>query len=467
MQAELTVRFRDPSEPVFREGRCRDLSRLGLVVETQVPAEVGSLVRFELAASSGVPVDGLARVAWVEGGLGGAMGLRFLRLDDQGQKRVAEWLRPAGAELEPPQDSVFTALSGAIADSLRPPPPPDEPPRDPRVSSTPPLRERVSSTPPLRERVSSLPPRERVSSAPPRERVSLAPARELGALLTPRDHSTPPAPLAALLAREPEPPSEPASGLRERQTPSEPIVASSRPALPDAVLAGRTFVVQDGVLTARVDLHALGRGLNALLFLLGLGVVGYAGYAWLAPAPRSSPTPSVTASEGARGARAPSRPVEPTEIAPGRPPSSAPAPAEAEVPTGIAVPKAVPAPDELRPALRAKSDKPSNAPPPPSLASDAPAVAPSPAPAESPPVETRLSQARACLVRGDNACVVALLEHDAQTDAEWALLVETLRVLRQADKAEATMQAYLTRFPAGARASAYRKLLGQKAEPSP
>jgi hypothetical protein len=283
---------------------------------------------------------------------------------------------------------------------------------------------------------------------PPREQSSLLP-------LSPRDHSNPPAPLAALLQPEPEPPPEPASGLRERTTPSEPAVVSPPAPAPDSAATGRTFVVRDGVLTARIELRRLGQASAVALLLFGIGVFGLAAYSAFAP-PEESAAYLPAGQGGAHGARAPSRPAPgiavPEAVAAHAAASSSEAPGREQPATAVA--------PKPRVQGRPKASADGSAEPP---AGAAPAsIAATTTTPGTPPPETRLAQARACLARGDNGCVLALLEHGAQTDAEWSLLIETLRVLRQADKAEQTMQAYLARFPSGARAAAYRKLLGQK-----
>jgi ABC transport system ATP-binding/permease protein len=71
------------------------------------------------------------------------------------------------------------------------------------------------------------------------------------------------------------------------------------------------------------------------------------------------------------------------------------------------------------------------------------------------PMET----ASACLVRGDNLCVIRALNNRAGTPQELALLIETFRTMGNVDQAYRNMASYVQRFPAANRAEAYREML--------
>jgi hypothetical protein len=80
----------------------------------------------------------------------------------------------------------------------------------------------------------------------------------------------------------------------------------------------------------------------------------------------------------------------------------------------------------------------------------------------TPPVSavSSLDQARECLRRGDNQCVVRVLENDARSAAALALLIETYRTLGDAGAAQRHMRTFVQRFPEDRRAERYNQLLG-------
>jgi len=70
-----------------------------------------------------------------------------------------------------------------------------------------------------------------------------------------------------------------------------------------------------------------------------------------------------------------------------------------------------------------------------------------------------MEAASACLVRGDNACVVRALNGRAQTAQELALLIETYRAMGNLEQATRNMATFVQRFPTTSRAGVYRDLL--------
>ena len=88
----------------------------------------------------------------------------------------------------------------------------------------------------------------------------------------------------------------------------------------------------------------------------------------------------------------------------------------------------------------------------------APAAAGNPEPA-SPPGQSPLQVASACLARGDNQCVIKALTGKTRTAQELGLLIETHRSLGNSDKAQIGMEQYVKQFPTGPKASTYRRML--------
>ncbi len=84
----------------------------------------------------------------------------------------------------------------------------------------------------------------------------------------------------------------------------------------------------------------------------------------------------------------------------------------------------------------------------------APSVAAPATPAASP-----YDDARACALTGDHACVVDRLRGHASTAREFELLIASLRSLGHDRDVETNMRLYLSRFPTGRQAAAYRQYL--------
>lgn len=74
------------------------------------------------------------------------------------------------------------------------------------------------------------------------------------------------------------------------------------------------------------------------------------------------------------------------------------------------------------------------------------------------------AEVRACVMRGDNACVVRLLEGRAQTEWQLSTLIEAYRARGQSAAALGHMRAYVQRFE-GARARQYRQILAAQGPP--
>jgi len=130
------------------------------------------------------------------------------------------------------------------------------------------------------------------------------------------------------------------------------------------------------------------------------------------------------------------------------PPAPAPPAAVPEAPT--------PAPRRER-APRARKAKPE-------ATSSAPTPAPTQVtqadePAPKADKKTPMEQARACLARGDNGCVVQALEGHTRSAAELEMLVETYRAMGNVTKAERAMRRYLEKYPDERRAGRYRQLV--------
>lgn len=70
-----------------------------------------------------------------------------------------------------------------------------------------------------------------------------------------------------------------------------------------------------------------------------------------------------------------------------------------------------------------------------------------------------MEDARACMVRGDNACVIRVLEGRARTEQELSMLIEAYRATGNQARALRHMRTFVSRFPNSPRARAYRQLL--------
>lgn len=87
------------------------------------------------------------------------------------------------------------------------------------------------------------------------------------------------------------------------------------------------------------------------------------------------------------------------------------------------------------------------------MAPSAPPVAP--APADD-------AEVRACILRGDNACVIRLLEGRASSERELSRLVEAYRARGQRAQAAGHMRTYVERYPSAPRANVYRQILSRR-----
>jgi ABC transport system ATP-binding/permease protein len=93
------------------------------------------------------------------------------------------------------------------------------------------------------------------------------------------------------------------------------------------------------------------------------------------------------------------------------------------------------------------------------------AVAPAPKQVQKPaaeptePEESPAKAARSCLARGDQRCVVKVLEGHADNAQELALLIETYRALGDTKKAVRHMETFVSRFPTARQAPQYRQFI--------
>lgn len=72
-----------------------------------------------------------------------------------------------------------------------------------------------------------------------------------------------------------------------------------------------------------------------------------------------------------------------------------------------------------------------------------------------------MAQARQCLARADNRCVIQALEGRARAEDEWRLLIETYRAMGNTPQMLNAMERYVQRFPSGPRTPQYRQILAQ------
>jgi ABC transport system ATP-binding/permease protein len=110
-------------------------------------------------------------------------------------------------------------------------------------------------------------------------------------------------------------------------------------------------------------------------------------------------------------------------------------------------------------AGRARKSKPRAEPP--GGAARVPPETLAPPKAGPPPVtgSVAMDAASACLVRGDNACVIRALNGRAETAQELALLIETYRAVGNVEQAARNMATFVQRFPTASRAGVYREVL--------
>jgi len=168
----------------------------------------------------------------------------------------------------------------------------------------------------------------------------------------------------------------------------------------------------------------------------------------------------------------PADPPKAAEPAPSEPaksdePAKATAEAEVKITPAPEPAPAVPEPSSVPPTAAAAAAAPVPAPVPPPESKPAPAPSePKPESAAKPKPttskQTPLQTATACLSTGDNACVVAALEGKAKTAQELELLIETFRVMGNAEKAEKYMQVYVKKYPSERRSPGYRRVLERR-----
>lgn len=91
-----------------------------------------------------------------------------------------------------------------------------------------------------------------------------------------------------------------------------------------------------------------------------------------------------------------------------------------------------------------------------------PVAASDPPPADEPPEQVaaaRLARVRDCSARGDNSCVIAILDGSAQSAYELDLLIEAYRANSQMTRAVEVMRRYVDRYPNSSRARQYRQII--------
>jgi len=89
----------------------------------------------------------------------------------------------------------------------------------------------------------------------------------------------------------------------------------------------------------------------------------------------------------------------------------------------------------------------------------APKAAPKASPEPAEPEESPAKAARTCLARGDQRCVVKVLEGHADNEQELALLIEPYRALGDTKKAVRHMETFVVRFPSARQAPQYRQFI--------
>jgi DNA-directed RNA polymerase specialized sigma24 family protein len=77
---------------------------------------------------------------------------------------------------------------------------------------------------------------------------------------------------------------------------------------------------------------------------------------------------------------------------------------------------------------------------------------------------SREERARDCTMRGDNECVIGILEGRARSASELTLLIEAYRARGQNDEARRHMRILVARFPSSPRAAIYRQILARSSE---
>jgi uncharacterized protein (TIGR02266 family) len=119
----LKSRYRMPTMFDFVEAPCYDLSRGGMFIESDRPAERGTLLKIECdALDQEGPILGVGRVVWrrarneERGPMG--MGIKFVRLDPASDKVIADLVEKSGGR-EPSAGGKPVADNGEDARSFR------------------------------------------------------------------------------------------------------------------------------------------------------------------------------------------------------------------------------------------------------------------------------------------------------------------------------------------------------------
>jgi len=498
----LTVRYKGLSEANFLEGTCRELSEQGLVVPSGKPLPVGELVRFELGGAAGsqttTRITGLARVSRSgrEPGEAASISLKFVKLEDDGNAALAALLANDSAlALDQGEDSKVVALSKAIAESL----PPDRASARPLAlaqaapwpadNSAPQSEASVEqAAEPTRAPALDVPP---ISPPMPAARaftlqgdvprasfdyrrlariaLRLVLVGAIGAVGYLGYRSA-----VAWYAQSISPSVNPhadsaqtgdtrAASTQAQETQQQASPARAAKYLVRVVTApvgaNLDWQGQRATAPAELDLGGLERPIDVVASLPGhlsaKATIDRAGFRNERGAWRQT---LYLALRSARGTTPTSATALPPAVLEAPPPVLAPPKqAAATLPSQQPAPIAQPEPSASKPVSKAPQHATKIAKP--------KAAAPSPEPTTAPPAESRLDQARACLNRADNACVLTVLDGKAQSQPEFELLIETLKIEGQTAKAKAAVQLYLKRYPTGRRADSYRHLLTDTAAP--
>ncbi|MFK7985304.1 MAG: FHA domain-containing protein [Sandaracinaceae bacterium] len=129
-----------------------------------------------------------------------------------------------------------------------------------------------------------------------------------------------------------------------------------------------------------------------------------------------------------------------------------------EAPPEVAAPTPV-APRSPQGGRRGRRGQPRTNPTPPTPEPDPPETS---VRTPRPPPTDNSDEVRACVMRGDNACVVRLLEGHARNAQELAYLIEAYRARSQQTQAIRHMRTYVQRYPGTSRTNNYRQILARQ-----
>jgi hypothetical protein len=515
----LDARFVGPTDDVATPGECLELSRDQLFIGTPDPAPEGQVVRFDVGSDSDLgTIRGAARVLWTSEGEGSeaprGMAMRVLRLDP-GCVQILEMYLAAAPLADTGTLPLIRRSDLPAGDGpVTPPPPAFTPPttaltpqrahRSLGPASAPRTSVGVYSMRPDAEEQSAARQRNPDQAATRRllERLSAVTADDAAEPSGARIPSELPAPELPEIPRAPNVPvelravpgvSDPlpteltaAPGPDASAPPPPPPSSSGAPwsATDPAAAAALRGALERGIsLPATVSTDAADDAQSALpaRVLTPAGDVPAARSAlqpWLGPLtlvplsglllvgaylvdrwsdPSAEPGAPVVVPATLPPVAPPVHPASPTEpamvIAPSSVPPVPPAPVAAPV-AAPAAPVAARAAPIAPVAARAAPASPA------APAKKSPRTEPLAESAAPAPADALLDEARACLTRGDNPCVIATLEGKARSALEFQLLIETYRSTGQQDAGRAAAELFLKRHPAAREARRYARLYG-------